>query len=163
MKNKLLTALLGASLICGANQLKGQSKIQTIDVSEKVINFSSYCKSGKISIFEISEHGCQPCLACKEYLSDKNYDTNKVDIYYCLITKNNEDLKGHKYENRPSNKMWSYLEGCTMPPYVYIFGPTKNPVRIINGFSPEKMDETINTLLKSLNYYQEDLVDFKKK
>ncbi|MDP3147487.1 MAG: hypothetical protein Q8N83_00020, partial [Ignavibacteria bacterium] len=130
-----------------------------INVSEKVINFSSYCTSGKITIFIISEHGCMPCVECKNFMLSKKYDMKKMDVYYCLITKNLDDLRDHKYEKRLSNKMWSYIEGCTMPPYIYIFGPTKNPISIINGFQPEVIESNIKSLIKSLQYYNSNLVE----
>jgi hypothetical protein len=84
-----------------------------------------------------------------------------VDIYYCLITKNLDDLAHHKYENRESNKMWSYIEGCTSPPYIYIFGPAGNPTSIIESFSPDKISKNIDVLLETISYFRINSVDYK--
>lgn len=138
------------------------ANVYTIDVSEKVINFGSYCKKGRISIFVISEHGCIPCEACKKHLKDQQYDMKLVDIYFCVLSKSIEDLRSHRFESRPSNKMWSYLEGCTTPPYIYIFGPTRNPVSIMTGYEPDKIDNNMDQLLDAMKYYRANLVDDNK-
>jgi len=131
-----------------------------IDVSEKVVNFASYCKDGKITVFIISQHGCVPCYNAKEYLK-KNYNMKEIDVYYCVLSKTQRDLDSRQFEERESNKIWSYIEGCSRLPRIYIFGQTRNPATIINGFDPERIDNTIKSLLESHNYYKNSLVDNK--
>ena len=145
-----------------ANDVENDQIIDTIDASETVIDMRSYCKSGKINIFIISVHGCDVCKASKEELLQKNYDKEKIHIFYCMVTKNENDATSHSFENRPSNKMWGYMEGCTSPPYFYMFGPSGNPLSITEH-DVEKVFTNTEELLKSWNYYNSNLVKKKMK
>jgi len=129
-----------------------------LDVSDKVINFSSYCKQGKITVFIMSQHGCKPCIYAKEFFMEQYANNKYVDVYYCMRTKNNEDLK--YFQNRASTQMWGYIEAYTASPRIYIFSPTGNPQCILGSFKSEVVKDVMDGLLESMSYYKKELLSF---
>lgn len=153
LKKQLFILLL---LVSQINELK--AGFFEIDASETVINFSSYCTIGKITVFVMSQHRCNPCINAKEFFKT-NYSNNKtVDVYYCLITKDNADLESFK--KRPSNIMWGYVETYKSSPRVYFYTPSGNQYGYIDGFDRKKSEDVMNSMLKNMSYFNRELVSF---
>ena len=129
-----------------------------LDVSEQVINFSSYCKQGKITVFIMSQDACSPCISAKNFFEQKYANYKNIDIYYCMRTKSKDDLR--EFQKRPSTIMWSFVEGYTSSPLIYFFGPTGNPRCIYSGFDKEKCTKAMEGLLEAMPYYKKELLVF---
>lgn len=147
LKNKFKIIFAIVAIFLVSPILKGQSKIIEMDVSDKVINFSSYCKPGKVTIFEISTPGCRPCETLKKFLEDQNYDTAKVTIYHLVIGKGS------------ATDMWGY-EGISVVPVLHFYSPKKNCVKILRPTDKDYSNEKINYIITSLIEYTN--VYFKK-
>ncbi|MBT7144742.1 MAG: thioredoxin fold domain-containing protein [Bacteroidetes bacterium] len=129
--------------------------IEYIPIYDKVIDFSSYAQKGKISLFVISNHWCAPCDRMKEDLRNANYDMKKVDLFFLMMSK---DAKDKKYKNRNSTKQWGYMEGVTMFPTSFLYGPSTNQIYRYTGYKFEKIDADIKLLLKNMKtYYYEEV------
>jgi thiol-disulfide isomerase/thioredoxin len=126
-----------------------------VNCTGKVLAVSRIAKVGKISVFIISTPWCAPCKMLKDKLMD-NSDINMelVDIYYVLMTDNNDydELK-----QTESYKVWREVEQLDAWPYVYITAPTTN---IVSNFSPTKEKNTYDRIMKVINALGENTNNF---
>ncbi len=153
IKNLFLTSII----LLGANL--SYADIDTLDISDRVLAISKIAKPGKVSVFIISTHWCGPCVALKSRLQ-QDFNMKKVDIYYCLLSKSNQD--SFKLMNkRPAYRIWKFIEGVTDSfPFVYIVAPTTNIRGRVKGNDYNKIQNLINELLdKTVKYdFNKDLL-----
>ncbi len=138
-------------------------KIKTLNVGNKDIVFSDIAKRGKVSLFIISAHWCGPCKALKNKLSDafkaKLISPKDVDIYYCLVSKDNNDTPD-KMEKKSGYRHLKYIDQLTeVFPTTIILTPTRNCYTIVKGANYDVIMGTINDLLTiKKNYF--DIKEF---
>jgi len=145
---------IGYLLLLILMSLSAHAEYFEVDISNRVISFADLAKYGKTSAFIISTHYCAPCLAMKNQLLLDYGNSPDVDIYYCLLTKDNYD---HHYNKRESFLMYQNIDEATSQyPLICLFSSTRNLYSFYTGFSEEKyavLSKAINHLVESSEQY----------
>lgn len=121
--------------------------IKVLDISEKSLAFSRVATVGKVSIFIISAHWCRPCRVLKDYLETEletgNIDSRYVDIYYCLVTKNNSESE-EDLAQRQAYRHIRDIDGLVkVYPTTYILAPTTNCFTYVQGAGPDAQEKIV--------------------
>ena len=155
--NKIIVALYFFLSLC----ISTKADWYEIDAWDKVINFSSVAKYGKVSIFILSTSWCVPCKILKDVLKNQNYDMSKVDIYII-----NMAPEGHTFEElkkTKSFKIWQGIEGLKSWPTVYITNQINNIKAVFNDKGDDddlisRINRIVNSYLENQDYYNENSI-----